>query len=298
MFPTSARALRLAGVAGGLLTLLAGLSAAPSQKETNDVLKPLRAPGRGTLKGRVTLDGKPPDLKALNAKYRRYLDSSPEDSDCLNGPEETRQDPRWRIGKEGGVGNVFVSVSPPGGWYFELGPDDLDPKKAGWAKEVVMRVKHCTYEPHCVVLFPAYHDPRVPENWKPTGQKFRTTSEDRKTPHVTRIDDPDFPSGDLRPPGPDMELTNLRPTRLPIRVHCTIHPRMEAYAWPFAHPFAAVTDRDGNFEIRNVPAGVKLTAHAWHEATGWFTRDRRGGDPVEIPVGGTLEHSFKLRVKR
>ncbi|HEY0169716.1 MAG TPA: carboxypeptidase regulatory-like domain-containing protein [Pyrinomonadaceae bacterium] len=49
-----------------------------------------------------------------------------------------------------------------------------------------------------------------------------------------------------------------------IPVKCNQHPWMRAYVGVLQHPFFAVTDKDGKFEIRNVPPGT-YTLVAWHE---------------------------------
>lgn len=71
----------------------------------------------------------------------------------------------------------------------------------------------------------------------------------------------------------------------PIQFSCTIHPWMKGYARVFDHPYYAVTDDDGRFEIKNAPAG-KYRLVTWHEAAG-FKGGRAGrfGDPIEIKAG-------------
>ena len=32
----------------------------------------------------------------------------------------------------------------------------------------------------------------------------------------------------------------------------------------FNHPYFAVTDKDGNFEIKNVPIDEEITVYVWH----------------------------------
>jgi hypothetical protein len=41
---------------------------------------------------------------------------------------------------------------------------------------------------------------------------------------------------------------------------------MEAFIWSFDHPFAAISNADGTYEIKNVPTGVEVSVIAWHEA--------------------------------
>jgi hypothetical protein len=50
----------------------------------------------------------------------------------------------------------------------------------------------------------------------------------------------------------------------PVQYKCTIHPWMSGYVRVFDHPYHAVTDDDGKFEIRNAPAG-KFRIVYWHE---------------------------------
>jgi len=45
---------------------------------------------------------------------------------------------------------------------------------------------------------------------------------------------------------------------------CNVHPEMSGYVVIVPTPYFAVTDKDGNFEIKNVPAG-KYTLKTWSE---------------------------------
>ena len=45
---------------------------------------------------------------------------------------------------------------------------------------------------------------------------------------------------------------------------CNVHPEMSGYVVVVATPYFAVTDTDGNYEIKNVPAG-KYTLKTWSE---------------------------------
>ena len=48
---------------------------------------------------------------------------------------------------------------------------------------------------------------------------------------------------------------------------CSIHGSMKSWMRVFNHPYFAVTDANGNFEIKNAPAG-KLNLVSWQESTG------------------------------
>lgn len=45
---------------------------------------------------------------------------------------------------------------------------------------------------------------------------------------------------------------------------CNVHPEMSGYVVVVPTPYFAVTDEDGNFEIKNIPAG-KYTLKTWSE---------------------------------
>jgi hypothetical protein len=48
---------------------------------------------------------------------------------------------------------------------------------------------------------------------------------------------------------------------------CDVHPWMSAYGSVMAHPFFAVTQKDGKFEIKGLDAGT-YEIEAWHEKLG------------------------------
>jgi hypothetical protein len=73
----------------------------------------------------------------------------------------------------------------------------------------------------------------------------------------------------------------------PIQYKCTIHGWMTGYVRIFDHPYYAVTDENGNFEIKNAPAG-KYRIVYWHENGVRGGAKGRFGDQIEIK-GPTME---------
>jgi hypothetical protein len=53
----------------------------------------------------------------------------------------------------------------------------------------------------------------------------------------------------------------------PFGVSCNIHPWMSAYCLVRKSPYFAVTNQEGKFEIKNLPAGVPLKFRVWQERT-------------------------------
>jgi plastocyanin len=65
-----------------------------------------------------------------------------------------------------------------------------------------------------------------------------------------------WPKGDKKP----FQFNDLGTASL----LCNVHPEMSGYVVVVPTPYFAVTDKDGNFEIKNVPAG-KYTLKTWSE---------------------------------
>ena len=55
-----------------------------------------------------------------------------------------------------------------------------------------------------------------------------------------------------------------------VPIKCDIHPWMAAYLGIYDHPYFAVTGADGQFTLRDVPAGTYVV-EAWHERFGTRT---------------------------
>jgi hypothetical protein len=68
---------------------------------------------------------------------------------------------------------------------------------------------------------------------------------------------------------------------------------MEADVWAFEHPFAAVTDEKGNFEIPNVPANVKVKVAAWHPKAEYLTKGKSAGEDLQLNDKETVK-DFEL----
>jgi plastocyanin len=67
----------------------------------------------------------------------------------------------------------------------------------------------------------------------------------------------------------------------PVPYKCTIHPWMSGYVRVFDHPYFAVTDDDGAFEIKQAPIG-KFRIVYWHESGLRGGKERRFGEPIDV----------------
>ena len=60
---------------------------------------------------------------------------------------------------------------------------------------------------------------------------------------------------------------------------------MSAFIMATPHPYIAVTDNNGAFEIKNVPAGVDLEFKVWQEKVRYVKNATVGGAPTTWPKG-------------
>jgi hypothetical protein len=72
-------------------------------------------------------------------------------------------------------------------------------------------------------------------------------------------------------PGDKAEIKDLKAQRLPLPLECNIHGWMKGRLGVFNHPYFAITDEDGNFEIKLAPVGNQKLM-IYHEEIGY-----RGG---------------------
>ncbi len=92
---------------------------------------------------------------------------------------------------------------------------------------------------------------------------------------------------DQIPSGSEKSI-KLDPESNAITIACGSHPWMKGFAWCFDHPYFAVTDKDGKFEIKDVPAGNRKIV-IWHETgylPGYSKRDQK---TMALAAGATTD---------
>ena len=70
-----------------------------------------------------------------------------------------------------------------------------------------------------------------------------------------------------------------------VKIRCEVHPWMAAYIVVTDHPYHAVSDVYGEYELRDVPAGV-YQLKVWHETLG--TQEKR----IEVKPAGAQKVDF------
>jgi hypothetical protein len=249
----------------------------------------LASTGWGKLTGKVTLEGAEPNLATMDADIKKLMEANQQDGKfCLmGGPDETNQQ-KWQIGKDKGVQNVFVWLAPPDGKFFKV---DWD--KKSWPSEVTIDQPHCAFKPHAVILFPEGPDPADPKKTKPTGQKFQIKNSASINHNTMWKGGPDNPGDNVLIKAGGERTVEVKPDPKSIDFHCDIHKWMDAVARAYDHPYATLTDKDGNFTIDHVPAGVELHIVVWHEVGGFGP----GGEKGEKKILQAGENSYNATIK-
>lgn len=241
----------------------------------------------GTLRGRVVYDGALPDIKTINMPADLEAKTK---TVCLMGDMKEQT---WQIGPDKGVENVVVWLKAPADKYFQV-PENQRKRD----DTVTMDQPQCAFEPHVVVLYPSYYDP-VAKKQVRTGQKFVIKNSAPFNHNTAWKGNGLFNNGDnyILPSKGSKEI-EANPSAVSkmggedkIGIHCDIHKWMDAHAYVFDHPYAARTDKDGKFEIKNAPAGAEVQLMYWHgsldkpKLSEKVTLKEGDNDPKEIKIG-------------
>ncbi|HBI45220.1 MAG TPA: hypothetical protein DDY78_20550 [Planctomycetales bacterium] len=269
---------------------------ATTTAKTED-LKPLPSKAGATLKGKVTLKGKSPNTEALTKQLQDAIKSKQDQAaTCFDmAPEAEKTEQVWHIGEGNGISDVVVWIQPPEGYFFKV---DKDAKDKTWPEKVELTQPHCAFIPHVSWVMPTLVDPANPKKTIPSGQKF-FVSNAADISHNTKWKSPlGGPNSDELATTPahsvDKEIL-LKGNNQLVQFNCNIHSWMEAYVWVFNHPYAAVTDKDGNYEIKNVPIGSKLHIVGWHEKVDFLAPGKKG-EEIDL-IEGVNTKNFDIEVK-
>jgi plastocyanin len=235
-----------------------GTAAAPAAPTTSD--------GFGTLKGKVVLEGAKPTLKFLVNKG----DAGVKDAAVCATADVPNE--ALLTGADGkGVKYALVYIPKP----TAVSPDAVS---AAQAAKVVFDQKNCVFVPHVIGFM--------------KGQTIDIISSDPVGHNVNAKMRANGASNNLLGPGQKTTFTPKAAEGRPSEVTCDIHPWMKAYWLILDNPYFAVTDENGNFEIKNAPAGTQKVV-VWQEAVQFVTPP--SGSDVTIPKDGTTDNlEFKV----
>lgn len=309
--PLLAGLVALSGCGGGSKDKTEGKGAGSGPSGTEEpvkagALEELKSAGVATIKGKVTYDGDPPPKVSLKEKMVDQVKEKKDLDHCL---KEDTDDPTWIVGPDKGVQNVVVWIRPPKGKYFKIPEDQRKRTDA-----VTMDQPFCEFKPHVVVTYPSYYDPDS-KMQKKTGQTFKVLNS-APLNHNTAYKGTNAllnPGKNEILPGKKEGKTSelvvaIKPCEdkeagkeATVNFNCDIHKWMTAIAMAFDHPWAAVTDEKGNFEIKGVPAECEIYVTAWHEQganKGWALPNgagKREGESLKLKGGDVKELNFKVK---
>jgi plastocyanin len=98
----------------------------------------------------------------------------------------------------------------------------------------------------------------------------------------------------IRADGGNYTVKGVKPEKGLILIDCSIHPWMRAYVKVIEHPYFALTNEKGEFQIEKVPVG-KCRIVVYHE-DGLFTAaaDGRSGEALDVKPKDNQTRDFKL----
>lgn len=221
----------------------------------------------GTIKGKVVFAGdKLPDPVELKVDK--------DQGHCLEKGKLFSDE--WVVNKENnGIKWVFVWLAPEPGGAVKTLPIHPSLKEVK-DKKVVIDQPCCMFTPHALAL--RQGQVLVAKNTSPVAHNVNAAGHPSKNPARNII----IPSKG------DLEFDGFQADEWPITVQCNIHGWMKAFVRVFDHPYFAVTDADGNFEIPKAPAG-EWRLRIWHDS-GWRGGAQgKAGEKVTVKGGGTTD---------
>lgn len=218
-----------------------------------------------TIKGQVVW----PASKQVPA--REPLTVTADKAHCLmNGPLLSEE---LLIKKENrGVQNVWVYLKPESGDSFDAA--DINPELAKMPpKQIVLDQPCCMFIPR--VFAARQGDTLLVKNSSPVAHNINYSSDNLSFNQTIPA------GGSFKPDKP------LEAQRGPHVFACNIHPWMGGRAMVFDNPYFAVTDENGKFEIKGVPA-KNLRIFYRHELGYHKGRDGNKGFPLTVKGNGPV----------
>jgi hypothetical protein len=212
-----------------------------------------------TFKGRIVVKGDVPATPPIKP--------SGSDPYCINLGEIPNDE--VVVGEGNGLADVFVWLrKAPSG--VEVPPPPTEP--------AILDQKGCRFIPPAMVV--------------QVGQPLLVKNDDA-TLHNTRMSGLTISFNQTVGPNnregvPVPPIT--RPEIVPVPVQCDIHSWMSARILATDNPWFAVSDKDGNFEINNLPAGTELEFRIQHGKAGYVERSLK----LTLKEGEVKEQSFEV----
>jgi plastocyanin len=198
----------------------------------------------GEVTGSVKLVGPAPKMKAIN------MAAEPTCAKAHSSPVTSEE---VVTGDAGALANVVV--------YVKSGLEGYSiPAPTAPAK---IEQQGCQYHPHVVAM--------------QVGQNIDVVNDDQTTHNIHPIPTVNREWNESQPPGAAPIEKSFAREEIAIPVKCNVHPWMKAYMAVLSNPAFQVTDKDGKFDLKNLPPGT-YTVVAWQELYG-------ASDPQTVTLG-------------
>jgi plastocyanin len=207
-----------------------------------------------SLKGTVKFQGTAPKPSRIDMS---------QDPLCVKAHPGTATTEDIVVGADEGLANVVIYVSDG------LAGKTFQPPQ----QPAVLEQKGCQYKPHVLAL--------------QANQKFSVVNSDETTHNIHPNPNNNREWNMTQPHGMPLEQSFAR-EEIAIPVKCNVHPWMKGYVAVFKHPYFAVSDKNGSFDLKDLPPGT-YTITAWQEKLGTQT--------TKVTIGAgeakTVDFTFK-----
>ena len=180
---------------------------------------------------------------------------------CISANTEPRFPEDYAVAQDGSLKNAFVHIKEGlGSFSYDIPTEP-----------VVLDQLRCRYEPHVFGVM--------------VGQPVAIVNSDATLHniHFEPVINREFNLGQPTQGMRTLQTFTAREVMVPFG--CDVHRWMNAYAGVLDHPFFAVTDAAGRFEIRGVPPGTYVI-EVWHERLGTKTA------PVTVEKQSAVNTTF------
>lgn len=208
--------------------------------------------GGGTIKGMVKFNGDAPEPEVLDVNKDKKV--------CAVGEKKAND---LVVGAGGGIRYAVVSLT------------NISKGKAFPEGESVLDQEGCEYLPYVVVV--------------PTGSELIIKNSDGILHNIHTYSDKNKPVNRAQPKFKKKIKEKFAEPEM-IKVTCDVHGWMKGWLAVAEHPYYAITDENGNFELTDVPAG-DYEIKVWQEKLGESTQK------VTVPGGGEASVTFELAAK-
>lgn len=208
--------------------------------------------GGGKIKGTVKFTGTPPAREVLEVNKDKEV--------CAVGVKKSNE---LVVGADGGIEFAVVSLTNiTKGKAFPEGATVLD--QAG-----------CEYLPYIVIT--------------PKGSPLDILNSDGILHNIHTYSEKNKPLNRAQPKFKKKLTETFNEVEM-VKVTCDVHGWMKGWLAVVDHPYHAITDASGAFELTDVPAG-EYEVKVWQEKLGESTQK------VTVPAGGEAAVNFEMAAK-